>query len=82
MPKLEDIEIGVSPLTDRVYLGTVSKKDRGLWLQKTDCVSTFCAALFAWVPPGTVRVIDGSDGQRFEIEVRKVNKEVQPGDAK
>jgi len=27
--KLEDLHIGVSPLTDTIYLGTVSKRDRG-----------------------------------------------------
>ena len=72
MPKLEDIKIGVSPLTDRVYVGTVSKKDPGLWLQKHEATSNFCQALFAWVEPGTVRTIDSSNGDRFEVEVRKV----------
>ena len=39
--KLSDIHIGVSPLTERIYLGTVSKRDPGTWNQKADCTSQF-----------------------------------------
>ncbi len=76
--KLEDIKLGVSPLTDRVYMGTVSKKDPTLWNQKRDAVSDLCQAVLTWIPPGTVREIRGRDGARYEIEVRKlpaINKE-------
>lgn len=72
MPKLEEIQIGVSPLTDRVYIGTVSKKDVGLWLQKHEATSNFCQALLTWVEPGTIREIQSSDGDRYEIQVRKL----------
>lgn len=72
MPKLEDIRLGVSPLTDRVYLGTVSKRDPGAWAQKRDAVSDLCQAVLTWVPPGTAREIVSSDGTRYEIEVREL----------
>lgn len=68
---LAEIHIGVSPLTDRVYLGTVSKTDRGLWNQKVDCTSIFIAAVMDWVGAGSVRVITDNHGNEFEIEVRK-----------
>lgn len=70
--RLEAITIGASPLTDRMYLGTVSAKDPGLWTSKVDCTSKFLGALMDWTPPGTIRVITDNHGNSFEIEVRKV----------
>ncbi len=72
--KLDDIHIGVSPLTDTIYLGTVSKRDRGAWSSKVDCTSTFIGALMDWVPPGTVRLVSNNRGDQYEIEVRKVGQ--------
>lgn len=72
MPKLEDVTLGVSPITDTIYMGTVSKKDAGLWLQKREATSDFCGALLSWVPPGTIRTIRSSAGPWYEIEVREV----------
>jgi hypothetical protein len=69
--KLDDLHIGVSPLTDRIYVGTVSKRSPGVWASKADCTTRFLAALMEWSPPGTVRVFGDSQGNRFEIEVRK-----------
>lgn len=70
--RLESIQIGASPLTDRMYLGTVYAKEPGLWLNKVDCTSKFLGALMDWTPPGTVRLITDNHGNSFEIEVRKV----------
>lgn len=70
--KLEAIHIGVSPLTDRVYLGTVSKRDRGAWASKVDCTSVFLGALMDWIPHGTIRTVSDNHGNQYEIEVRKL----------
>lgn len=68
--KLADIRLGVSPLTDAVMMGTI--KDAVTWREKRDCTSDFCAALFTWVHPGSVREIHSSSGKQFEIEVREI----------
>jgi hypothetical protein len=70
--KLSDIYIGVSPLTDTIFIGTVSKRDPGLWNSKLDATSLFINALMDWTPPGTVRVVNDNHGNSYEIEVRKV----------
>lgn len=73
--KLDDLHIGVSPLTDTIYLGTLSKRDRGAWARKVDCTSNFIGALMDWTPPGTVRLVKDNHGNRYEIEVRKMPPE-------
>jgi hypothetical protein len=73
--KLEDLHIGVSLLTDRVYIGTVSKRDRGAWASKADCTSKFIGAVVDWAPPGTIRMVSDNHGNRYEIEVRKLPPE-------
>lgn len=72
MPRLEDIHIASSPLTDRVYIGTLSRREPGVWANKRDCTSVFLGALMGWCEPGTVRIITDNRGGRYEIEVRKV----------
>lgn len=74
MPKLDDIVIGVSPLTDRIYLGTISKRDHTAWNKKRDATSGFIRALMEWIPPGIVRTVSDTHGNLYEIEVRKVSK--------
>lgn len=71
--KLDNLHIGVSPLTDRVYIGTVSKRSPGVWNSKVDCTSIFIGALMDWTPPGTIREIVDSRGGKYEIEVRKIS---------
>ena len=71
-----NIHIGVSPLTDRIYLGTVSKRDSSTWASKVDCTSTFIGALMDWSPPGTIRMVTDSRGNQYEIEIRKVVKAI------
>ena len=77
--KLEDIKLGVSPLTDTVFMGTVSKRDPGLWLVKREATSELCRALLTWVPPGSIRTIRGSNGKSYEIEVREVQPASEGG---
>jgi len=76
--KLDELHIGASPLTDRIYLGTVSKRDRRAWSTKVDCTSTFIGALMEWTPPGTVRLVNDNHGNSYEIEVRKLPIPVVP----
>ena len=71
---LGNIHIGVSPLTDRIYFGTVSKRDSSTWASKVDCTSTFIGALMDWSPPGTIRMVTDNRGNQYEIEIRKVAK--------
>lgn len=73
--RLEDLHIGVSPLTDRIYAGTVSKRDRGTWASKVDVTSTFIGALMDWTPPGTIRLVQDKHGTQYEIEVRILSKD-------
>ena len=78
MAALKDIHIAASPLTDRIYIGTVSKRDRQCWAEKHDATSTFIAALMDWTPPGTVRLVSDSNGGQYEIEVRKLPAKETP----
>ena len=76
--RLEDFHIGVSPLTNKIYLGTVSKRDRGVWQNKVDCTGKFIGALMEWAPPGLVRMVNDNQGNRYEIEIRKIAPEACP----
>lgn len=73
--KLEDLHIGVSPLTETIYIGTVNKKTPGVWGTKVECTSKFIAAVMDWIPPGTIRLIRDNKGNEYEIEVRIIRKE-------
>lgn len=70
--KLQDIHISSSPLTDRIYLGVVSKRDPGAWSSKIDCTAAFLSALMHWAPPGTIRVITDNNGNEFHLQITKV----------
>ena len=73
--KLEDLHIGVSPLTDTIYLGAVSKRAPDTWTSKVDRTNEFIGVLMAWTPPGSVRLVNDNHGNRYEIEVRKLPNE-------
>lgn len=66
---LEDIELGVSPLTNTIYMGKTSKKNPEVWNLKRDCTASFLSALMTWCPPGDKRVITRGDGQMFTIRI-------------
>lgn len=68
--KLENIHIGVSPLTDRIYLGTL--RNSTTWSSKVDCTITFIAALMDWSPPGVIRTVTDNHGNTYEVQVKKV----------
>ena len=71
MPALDQIRLGVSPLSDRIYIGTVSKKDPTLWTNKVDATSQFISTLFQWVEPGEIRLVTSSDGSEYTIDVTR-----------
>ena len=71
--KLDNLHIGVSPLTDRIYIGTVSKRSPGTWNSKVDFTGHFIGALMDWTPPGTIRSVVDNHGNQYEIEVRRVS---------
>ena len=72
--KLVDLHIDVSPLTDTIYIGTVNKRNPGVWGSKLEFTSKFIGALMAWIPPGTVRLVRDNRGNQYEIEVRSIAK--------
>jgi hypothetical protein len=74
--KLEDLQLRVSPLTDRIYLGTLSKKSPGVWGTKVDFMSKFLGCLMEWIPLGTTREFSDDKGNRYEVTVTKLPPEV------
>lgn len=79
MPALDQIRIGVSLISDRVYLGTVSKRDKSVWLQKVDATSQFIGNLLTWVEPGSTRIVSCSDGSEYEVTVRQTKPKTNEG---
>jgi hypothetical protein len=70
--KLEDIRLGASPLTDRVYLGVVSGTET--WKQKRDCTSDLLRVILEWLggEEGGIREFSDDTGQQYVLEARKV----------
>lgn len=78
--KLEELHIGASPLTDRVYLGSIGKTGDRTWAKKVDFTGKFIGALMSWCRPGSIRTVTDNHGNRYEVEVRAI-AEVQAIDA-
>jgi len=70
--KLDDISIAPSPLTERIYIGTISKRDHSVWNQKRDFTSNFLRALMEWTPPGSIRPFQDNAGNMYELQIKKV----------
>lgn len=75
--KLEQLKISPSPLTDRIYVGTVSAKDPGTWSSKMDFTREFLAALMLWCPVGTYREIKDNQGNLYRLRVERVQDDKQ-----
>lgn len=73
--KLADLHIAVSPLTERIYMGTLDKRHPDQWSSKIDFTSKFLGVLMVWCPAGTRRVITDNKGNRYEILVRELPTE-------
>ena len=68
--KVENIRIAVSPLTDTVYAGKLSK-DKTYWLDKKDVTDDFLGAVIdRW--KNTFQTITTPDGKRYRIEVKLI----------
>lgn len=68
---LEDIEIGISPLTDEVFVGILDKKNPNLWKHKKSVTNGFLTCVISrW--NGYKQTITSSDGQKYEISIKKM----------
>ena len=73
---LEDVHLGVSPDTGKVYMGTM--KGESEWDQKVNCSSEFMGCVLNWAPPGYVRDIKTTDGRFFRVVAVEVKPEAAP----
>jgi hypothetical protein len=68
---LEKINLGHSPLTDKIFAGTSIKP--GVWRNKIDVTNDFIGCVIArWA--GHKESIKSSDGKVYEITVKEVTK--------
>jgi hypothetical protein len=67
---LENIRLGHSRLSDKVYAGYMDKSNRR-WTKKKDITSDFLGAVIARFE-GRKETITTSDGEEYEITVRKM----------
>lgn len=73
---LEKINLGHSPLTDRIFAGTSIKP--GVWRNKIDVTNDFLACVMSrWL--GKREEIKSSDGKVYEIMVKEVVPEKEYG---
>lgn len=70
MNYLENIEIGFSPLTQRIYIGRVSKKNKNMWAGvKKDITNNFLQVLLYKFPIGEHEIsINGKPKYKINIE--------------
>lgn len=67
---LEKINLGHSPLTDRIFAGTSIKP--GIWRNKVDVTNDFIGCVIArWA--GQKETIKTSDGKMYEITVKEID---------
>lgn len=73
---LEKINLGHSPLTDKIFAGTSIKP--GIWRYKVDVTNDFLACVIArWA--GMREEIKSTDGKVYEIIVKEVVPEKEYG---
>lgn len=68
---LEKINLGHSPLTDRIFAGTSIKP--GVWRNKVDVTNDFLGCVIARFG-GYKSEIKDSDGKVYEITVKEIKK--------
>lgn len=73
------LDLGVSPLTNSVFIGFADKK-QGLWLSKKDFTSSFMANVIQWLsegnPPtemgkGFLKTITNHDKPEYDITIKR-----------
>ena len=69
---LENVRLGHSKLTDRVFAGYLGK-DEMTWVKKKDITSDFIGAVIERFS-GYKETISVSDGRVFEITVKEIKK--------
>jgi hypothetical protein len=75
---IENIRIAKGAISDRVYAGYLNK-DRQTWRQKHDITNDFLAAVIErW--NGYAETVTSSDGKRYEISVREIQRTNHTGE--
>ena len=68
--ELEKLRLGGSPLSDRVYAGTLTPSGK-VWREKTDVTNDFLTVAIArW--SGKVETIEDEEGKKYEITVKEI----------
>lgn len=68
--------IGYSPLTEKVYLGNVSKKNPNQWVgNKEDITNIFIQVLLQKFEPGTESIIAVDGKNKYKITVTEIEEE-------
>ena len=66
--------LGYSPLTERIYIGTVNKKKPNEWSgKKIDMTSNFIQVLLQKFEPGTESTITVDGKPKYTITVREIS---------
>lgn len=76
MPKVEldELVLGVSPLTEKVYVGVLDKRSKPgkeMWLHKREFDGQVLKAIVEKIGVGYVLTVKVSDGSQVEISVRE-----------
>lgn len=75
--EVEQIRLGSSSLSDRVYAGTLTPSGN-IWRHKVDVTNDFIGCVIArWA--GQIEQIKSSDGKVYEIRVKEVLPEKEYG---
>ena len=70
---MKDLHVGTSPLTNRIYAGTVLKDGRSWGANKQDVTGNACAAVAQHVLANKGPVIVTANGvPKYEITVREL----------
>ena len=69
--ELDDLKLGISPVTDEVYIGITQKANPEEWKHKKDVTNDFLACAVArW--NGYKQEITGSDGQKYLVQITEI----------
>lgn len=72
---MKDLHVGTSPLTNRIYAGTVLKDGRSWGANKQDVTGNACAAVAQHVLANKDPVVVTENGKpKYEITVRELQR--------
>lgn len=72
--ELDELVLGVSPLTEKVYVGVLDKRSKPgkeMWLHKREFDGQVLKAIVEKIGVGFVLTVKVSDGSQVEIAVRE-----------